>query len=233
MLRNVNAIAIGVVVLCFLLILVLPAILSQLSSCIEFTTESGAIGDTIGGITAPIIGLASAMLVFLGFYIQYDFNVKQQKRIERIENRDTVDRVNTEVDEFAAFFQEFKYDRHADRLYMGCQAWVLMMRDLEKHHKDNHWQSHDYSGYMEKLEMQWNNVLSSILSLKNPDRKQLLWKLVTELTILNNFFQEIQSTINTAPDSNDAFRKHLATINQTRTKMLTNWESCEKPEVEN
>lgn len=47
-------------------------------------TESGQIGDTIGGIMNPFIALAGVLLTFLAFYIQYKAN-KQQKELFRQE----------------------------------------------------------------------------------------------------------------------------------------------------
>lgn len=47
-------------------------------------TDSGEIGDTIGGIMNPFIALAGVLLTFLAFYIQYKAN-KQQKELFRQE----------------------------------------------------------------------------------------------------------------------------------------------------
>ena len=45
-------------------------------------TETGQIGDTIGGITAPIIGLIAAILVFYSFQEQVKANNIQTKALE-------------------------------------------------------------------------------------------------------------------------------------------------------
>lgn len=47
-------------------------------------TESGQIGDTLGGIMNPFIALAGVLLTFLAFYIQFKAN-KQQKELFRKE----------------------------------------------------------------------------------------------------------------------------------------------------
>lgn len=47
-------------------------------------TESGQIGDTVGGIMNPFIALAGVLLTFLAFYIQFKAN-KQQKELFRQE----------------------------------------------------------------------------------------------------------------------------------------------------
>lgn len=43
--------------------------------------KTAHIGDAIGGITAPFVAILAAILTFLAFWVQYDFNEKQQKSI--------------------------------------------------------------------------------------------------------------------------------------------------------
>ena len=45
--------------------------------------ETARIGDTIGGITAPFVAILAAVLTFLAFWVQYEFNEKQQASIEK------------------------------------------------------------------------------------------------------------------------------------------------------
>lgn len=46
--------------------------------CLDFT-DTGQIGDTIGGITAPIIGIVSIIFLVLTLQAQLDFNKKQAR----------------------------------------------------------------------------------------------------------------------------------------------------------
>ena len=41
------------------------------------------IGDSIGGITAPFVAILAAILTFLAFWVQYEFNEIQQRAIEK------------------------------------------------------------------------------------------------------------------------------------------------------
>lgn len=66
----------------FLLILLLPLVLTQLPSLVDFT-ETGQIGDTIGGITAPFIGVIAGYLTFLAFHEQYRANDEAKKDLEK------------------------------------------------------------------------------------------------------------------------------------------------------
>tara|TARA_R110001583_G_scaffold10417_12_gene47969 strand:- start:25827 stop:26594 length:768 start_codon:yes stop_codon:yes gene_type:complete len=47
-------------------VIVLPFVFTQLPGIVDFT-ETGQIGDTIGGITAPFVGLVGALLVYYSF----------------------------------------------------------------------------------------------------------------------------------------------------------------------
>lgn len=75
------------ILLGFILILTLPYILTRNHGWFDFT-ETGQIGDTIGGITAPFIAVCSAYITFLAFWVQYTYNKKQKKDLfqERFEN---------------------------------------------------------------------------------------------------------------------------------------------------
>ena len=75
--------------LLFVLILLLPSLLTQLSFSIFDFTETGQIGDTIGGITAPFIGIIAGYLTFLAFHEQYRANIEAKNDLakERFESK--------------------------------------------------------------------------------------------------------------------------------------------------
>jgi len=49
--------------------------------CFDFT-QTGQIGDTLGGVAAPFIGVVAAITTFLAFYMQYLANQMQNKQFE-------------------------------------------------------------------------------------------------------------------------------------------------------
>ncbi len=57
-------------------------------------SDKNDIGDALGGLTAPFIGIFVAVLTFLAFYVQYDFNKKQLKFMKE-------ERINQTVDEYS------------------------------------------------------------------------------------------------------------------------------------
>jgi hypothetical protein len=71
---NKHKIAISLLVFAVIWIVLAPWLLTrQEYSFLDFKL-TGPIGDTIGGITAPIIGLVSAILVYLSFSAQIEAN---------------------------------------------------------------------------------------------------------------------------------------------------------------
>lgn len=58
-------------------IILLPFILANKWFCIIDFSQSGQVGDTVGGIMGPFIALIAAFLTFMAFWIQYRANEKQ------------------------------------------------------------------------------------------------------------------------------------------------------------
>lgn len=81
-----------------LLVVVSPYLLTQFSGIIPFNAESGAIGDTIGGITAPLVNILGAILIFISFQEQVKANTQQ------IENQN--------IDRFRNDYEEIKKEFH-------------------------------------------------------------------------------------------------------------------------
>lgn len=70
-------------------ILILPIFLTQLPFSFFDFSETGQIGDTIGGITAPFIGVIAGYLTFLAFHEQYRANIEAKNDLakERFESK--------------------------------------------------------------------------------------------------------------------------------------------------
>ena len=63
-------------------IFVFPLVLTRASFFPSYS-ETGAIGDTINGISGPFIALLAAALTFLAFYIQYKANIQQRDNFKK------------------------------------------------------------------------------------------------------------------------------------------------------
>lgn len=78
-----------------------PIIFSKVYSGIEFNANTGAIGDTIGGITAPFINILAAILVWISF--------KEQVKANTLLSKETsFNFINSIVDNFQESFETFK-----------------------------------------------------------------------------------------------------------------------------
>lgn len=77
----------GLIVVVLLIIIALPAILTRF--CLIDFSNTGEVGDTIGGIMGPFIAIVAALLTFVAFWVQYEANIKQREdiSIERHEEK--------------------------------------------------------------------------------------------------------------------------------------------------
>lgn len=96
--RNI-IIGIGLFIIC------LPIIFTRELNLISFK-DTGAIGDTIGGITAPFISFFGAILVYLALRAQIDANEQIKEQFERQNNDQIffriVDSLNTRIVNYSA-----------------------------------------------------------------------------------------------------------------------------------
>lgn len=61
----------------FLFLIYFNSVTDESYSVIQNLKNKNEIGDALGGIIAPFIGLVGVVLTFLAFYVQYEFNKKQ------------------------------------------------------------------------------------------------------------------------------------------------------------
>ena len=73
---------IGIAILLALFAFFSPLIFTREGSTV-FDDKTGVIGDTIGGIMNPFIGMASIIVMFLAFYMQFKANKMMQLQFER------------------------------------------------------------------------------------------------------------------------------------------------------
>ena len=94
--NRILRISVAVAIIFILIICFTPIIFTQFSSSISFE-ETGQIGDTIGGVTAPFLAILGAFLTFIAFYVQYQANRSQLERIELIDERDQLNQYESKL----------------------------------------------------------------------------------------------------------------------------------------
>lgn len=78
--KNKNfIICLAIILLVIIVICTLPYLFTNYS-VLDFT-DTGEIGDTIGGIMGPFVGILAAVLTFMAFWIQYKANEAQRDSI--------------------------------------------------------------------------------------------------------------------------------------------------------
>ena len=78
--------------------------------------HTGEIGDTIGGLTAPVIGLLNAVLLYLTLREQFEFNEKQKRSVKEDQFKNT-------------FFQLLEAQRN---IVTQLKADFLFLKDWRK-----------------------------------------------------------------------------------------------------
>lgn len=97
-----------------ILSLIAPILITQIKSFVEFNSETGAIGDTIGGIVNPFIALAGVIVTGLAFYMQLkaneiqinNFQTELQNQKETFERQLEIQREESRLNQFEAQFYE-------------------------------------------------------------------------------------------------------------------------------
>lgn len=105
-------------------------------------SKTGTFGDTIGGITAPIIGLISALLIYLSFRAQIKANYIVQSQIEKQENSEKekkeiefisnlMQHFREEINEFSLSGYEGAVGNRQYVLYKGTEALKNHLTDIQ------------------------------------------------------------------------------------------------------
>ena len=134
--RNANIIIIVSIILCFLA----PIILTQpfFSELFNYS-ETGQIGDTIGGITAPFVNLVGSILVFYALKAQIDankliqeqFNDQKQDEIQRKKLLYITEQVNIIRNDINEFTFSYKKDNYKYN-YTSSDAIFQFLNSIKK-----------------------------------------------------------------------------------------------------
>ncbi len=132
-----------------LLIGLMPFLFTRRSWWISFT-ETGEIGDTIGGITAPFIGILSSILVYRALKAQIDANkiitaqFKQQKQIANLLQRLAF--IREDIDKYTFTTYELSYknyplgEEYIPEKHDGLKAILTMLAHFGAKDKLKAWQ---------------------------------------------------------------------------------------------
>ncbi len=171
-------------------------------------SKSGAIGDTIGGITAPVINLIGAILVYLSFQAQIKANKIQFKFIsDEVKSRENERNYELTIELFKQFKEDvskLKYENKEDSEALELFSYrisVIKTKDGLTHLARNNF----YLNILFLLN-EYSQILSQIEKKKMMfDEKKTIFMLVftfynTKLNMscstMHNVFEKVDKEIN-------------------------------------
>lgn len=116
----------------FIIILLLPILLTKLPFCVFDFSNTGEVGDTIGGIMGPFVAIAAAILTFLAFWVQFKANEQQRKDIalERFENNlFQLIQIQEEITNNLSFTPIDGADRLYGSIFHGRQVFKILYNE--------------------------------------------------------------------------------------------------------
>lgn len=132
--NNLLRIALSVLIVGIVGILFAPFLFTR-SGYISFT-ETGQIGDTIGGITAPITSLVGSVLLFLALRTQVIANKVTQEQIREHKTEEQIKKEVTYVSGLYEYFTKNIQD-YETKYFKGHRAIRKVMSLLVKQEKEN------------------------------------------------------------------------------------------------
>lgn len=98
--------------------------------------DLGSIGDAVGGILNPLVGIAAALLTFLAFYIQYQANQQIQKQFE-------IQKFESQFYEMIKLYREnvneMRYEKHHEGksvIYENRQVLRVLFKEFIDCYRD-------------------------------------------------------------------------------------------------
>ncbi len=165
-----------------LILLAAPFVLTQPAfiELLDFS-ESGQIGDTIGGITAPIVSFIGAVLIYYSFEQQIEANKIQREalNIEIKQNRDrySFDILDKHYTEIKTEFDKIVYKRGSGERLKGEDALDAYSDDLNRLGDEFHLEGIEFEYHLSFLALLINSFIEELKASELPhDTKKYLYK---------------------------------------------------------
>ena len=160
----------------FMLFIILPvtlifvicvtAAISPIPIFLLTPTQHGEFGNAMGGITAPIIGVVSAFVIFITFRAQNRFNEMQKKNSYRDSLSDLFIDIKDSIDSLIFRCEEYEYHKTVEHKTVEHKTGIdaieyffkkLNLRHIEKLNRDScvkkiRFELEKFSDYMKHLE---------------------------------------------------------------------------------
>ncbi len=126
-----------------LIILTFPFLFTNYSWFDIDFSETGQVGDTIGGITGPFIAIAASILTFFAFWVQYVANENQKKSLEKQEKDLAQERFETKFYNQIEILKSNIDEVQIGQTTKGRKAFISLFNELKfiYHVVNNHYQN--------------------------------------------------------------------------------------------
>lgn len=173
-------------IICIVLIIFMPLLITKCSLIPLDVSKPNEIGDTIGGILGPSVGIIAAALTFLAFWAQYDTNITQRKQFndtineEKFRNKIENDRVSKEIENQ---IEEAKNRNKQFELNKKLQEEQIVLQDIAA--KTNIFETR----FNTMLSIQRDNANG--IEVNNIKGRKVFLHMLDELKYLFEIFSEI------------------------------------------
>lgn len=93
--------------------------------------KTGQIGDTIGGITGPVIALGVGLLTFLAFWVQFQSNKAQTVQFNKQDTDTKIDRFETRFYELLRLHRDNVEEMSVGKIRRGRRVFLSMYDELQ------------------------------------------------------------------------------------------------------
>lgn len=177
-------------------------------------TNTGQIGDTIGGLTAPIIGLFSALLIYLSFRAQIKANYIVQEQINQQRKEDI------EKKEFSYQMEVYRHlkeviekfecidERHNGTTFMspkfqGYDALKTVLRNLGNNEQNLFSLGSNYHRFIHSVLSQFDSLIESFQNPKNQDHDIRLPLQLVEFLFYDRFWSYVDKAVINAHENRE------------------------------
>lgn len=126
--------AISYIVISIILTVIFPFILTHYTSMFGLASTPGEVGDTIGGVTSPLIGLLSAVLVYMTLNEQIKANALLSRQINHDNRIKQILELLKTANEIVSSMQY--YDNIIDKEFYGEEALRMCLVRICRSHEN-------------------------------------------------------------------------------------------------
>lgn len=159
------------------ILILIPILTTQLDWFFDFT-KTGNIGDTLGGITAPVIGVVSALLIYFSFRAQITANRIIQGQIDQQREEDNEKKefnyqmevykhLKEVIESFVCKDETLRGTVYTNKEYKGYEALRIVLKNLGNKQYNLFELGSVYHRFIHPVLNQFDSIIESFQNTKN------------------------------------------------------------------